>query len=222
MEVTVLKLADLKRPEINIRRHPASQINEYVRSIKMFGQIRPIVVDEENRIIAGNGLYEALTMAGAEDVDCYVVKGLSEAQKKKLMLADNKIYDMGVFDIDSFEQIISELEGDLDVPGYDTELLEALTASAKETTEAINNYGTVSEQTMNQMRNAAERNAENGQAANTGEYAYGAGITPNTHEYGIPVQAAAGQAGAADGSPVPHPEGGRYVICPKCGEKIWL
>lgn len=57
MKITVKKLADLRKPAHNIRRHSDKQITEYIRSIEMFGQIKPLVVDEHGEIIAGNGLY---------------------------------------------------------------------------------------------------------------------------------------------------------------------
>lgn len=46
MKITVKKLADLRKPAHNIRRHSDKQITEYIRSIEMFGQIKPLVVDE--------------------------------------------------------------------------------------------------------------------------------------------------------------------------------
>ena len=46
MKITVKKLSDLHKPARNIRRHSDKQITEYVRSIEMFGQIKPLVVDE--------------------------------------------------------------------------------------------------------------------------------------------------------------------------------
>lgn len=92
MKITVKKLADLRKPAHNIRRHSDKQITEYIRSIEMFGQIKPLVVDEHGEIIAGNGLFEALTRMGRETCDCYVVTGLTDVQKKKLMMADNKVY----------------------------------------------------------------------------------------------------------------------------------
>lgn len=52
MKITVKKLADLRKPAHNIRRHSDKQITEYIRSIEMFGQIKPLVVDEHGEIIA--------------------------------------------------------------------------------------------------------------------------------------------------------------------------
>ena len=64
MNITVKKLAELHKPTHNIRRHSDKQITEYIRSIEMFGQVKPLVVAEDGEIIAGNGLYEALLRMG--------------------------------------------------------------------------------------------------------------------------------------------------------------
>ena len=56
MEIITMKLVDLVKPEKNVRIHTEQQLKEFQRSVKMFGQIRPIVVDENNVILAGNCL----------------------------------------------------------------------------------------------------------------------------------------------------------------------
>ena len=45
MEVITMKLADLVKPKKNVRIHTEQQLKEFQRSVTMFGQIRPIVVD---------------------------------------------------------------------------------------------------------------------------------------------------------------------------------
>jgi len=117
MKVISKPLSELRMIEKNIRRHPEKQIKEYVRSLKMFGQVKPVVIDETGQILAGNGLFEALQSMGAETCQCYVMEGLSPAQKKKLMLADNRVYELGITDTAVFDEIVKELEGDIDVPG---------------------------------------------------------------------------------------------------------
>lgn len=118
MKVVDKNVADLKHVEGNTRLHSKRQLREYVRSIEMFGQIRPLVIDENNVVLAGNGLLAALRMMGATTVACHVVAGLSEKQKKKLMLADNKIFQLGEDDPFAFEEALRELSGDIDIPGY--------------------------------------------------------------------------------------------------------
>lgn len=66
MKIISMKLADLKQPEKNVRIHTEKQLQEFQRSVEMFGQIRPIVVDENNVIMAGNGLYDTLLRMGKE------------------------------------------------------------------------------------------------------------------------------------------------------------
>lgn len=119
MKITVKKLSELHKPAHNIRRHSEKQLTEYIRSIEMFGQVKPLVVAEDGEIIAGNGLYEALLRMGRETCDCYVMVGLTDVQKKKLMMADNKVYELGFTDVDAIEELVKELDGDVDVPGWD-------------------------------------------------------------------------------------------------------
>ena len=96
MEVITMKLADLRKPEKNVRIHTEQQLKEFRRSVEMFGQIRPIVVDEKNVILAGNGLYDTLAAMGKDTAEVYRYDNLTENQKKKLMIADNKIFSLGI------------------------------------------------------------------------------------------------------------------------------
>ena len=137
MNITVKKLAELHKPTHNIRRHSDKQITEYIRSIEMFGQVKPLVVAEDGEIIAGNGLYEALLRMGRETCDCYVMVGLTDVQKKKLMMADNKVYELGFTDVDAIEELVKELDGDVDVPGWDADLLEMLNSTTDEADEHV-------------------------------------------------------------------------------------
>ena len=90
MQVITMKLADLVKPGKNVRIHTEQQLKEFQRSVKMFGQIRPIVVDENNTILAGNGLYDTLIAMGKETADVYQYDNLTENQKKKLMKSEAK------------------------------------------------------------------------------------------------------------------------------------
>lgn len=203
MKVTRMKLANLKSPEKNVRIHSEKQVREFVRSLESFGQIRPIVVDEDNTILAGNGLYAALMAKGETEADVYIMKGLSPAEKKKLMLADNKIYSLGVDDMEVFEEFLKELGDDLDIPGYDLELLETITADLGDVDEMLSGYGTVSDSTKEKIANTAERyEAQEEQHAAAAEE-----IKP-------------APSPAPDAPPEALPK--RFIQCPKCGEKIWL
>ncbi len=199
MKVISKPLSELRMIEKNIRRHPEKQIKEYVRSLKMFGQVKPVVIDETGQILAGNGLFEALQSMGAETCQCYVMEGLSPAQKKKLMLADNRVYELGITDTAVFDEIVKELEGDIDVPGWDADLLEMLNASIADANNIVESYGVYDPSEVEAVT-GRERSA----AVDTAPAA--------------PVHEAQRAAGSA---PVP-PQEPHTVICPKCGEQICL
>ena len=82
----------------------------------MFGQIRPIVIDENNVILARNGLFDTLNTMGKETAEVYQYSNLTENQKKKLMIADNKIFNLGIENLDTLNSFLEELNGDLDIP----------------------------------------------------------------------------------------------------------
>lgn len=204
MNVVKMPLSTLKRPERNVRMHTEKQLKEFERSVTMFGQIRPIVVDDERTILAGNGLYETLLRMGWTEADVLQVQGLSDSQKKKLMLADNKIYGLGVDDLDSFDAILNELQDDLDIPGFDEELLKSMVSQASEVTEKLQEYGTLDDEEIGEIRAARERK-EQYMSAESEEPA------------DEPEDAAVATPAVEEREPVRQ-----YVICPHCGEKVWL
>ena len=132
MNITIKKLDELKFMPGNTRLHSERQIREYIRSIKMFGQLRPMVVDENNIVLAGNGLLEAMRKMGKSEAVCHVVTGLTEKMKKKLMLADNRIAELGEDDQFAFEEAIRELSGDIDIPGYGIDVLKSLATNLRD------------------------------------------------------------------------------------------
>ena len=152
MNVVKIKISLLKQPERNVRIHTAKQIDEFVRSIKMFGQIRPVVIDEDNTILAGNGLVEALIQAGIDEADCYKIENLTDKQKKKLMIADNKIFSLGIENLDTLNVFLEELDGDLDVPGFDEDILRSMVADADEVTEKLSSYGTLDDEEIESIK----------------------------------------------------------------------
>lgn len=204
MKITKMNLSELVKPEKNVRIHTEKQIKEFERSIKMFGQIRPIIVDENNVILAGNGLYETLLFMGKETAEVYKYENLTENQKKKLMIADNKIFSLGIENLDTLNSFLEELQGDLDIPGFDEEILKQMVSDAEEVTSKVSEYGTLDDEEIMNIKNASKKEArikeENEDSG-----------TDNMHpEESNEVK----EQNTAEIS--------RFVICPKCGEKIWL
>lgn len=211
MKQLTMKLKDLVRPERNIRIHTEKQLVEFERSVRMFGQIRPIVVDENDIILAGNGLYETLLRMNREEALVYKYEDLTEAQKKKLMIADNKIFSLGIENLDTLNEFLEELEGDLDIPGFDEDILRQMVADADEITEKISEYGTLDEEEVRKIKEANEKR-EQAEATDNGA----------DQETDLPLQAPERQSGGDAGAGQEPAETGRFVICPKCGERIWL
>lgn len=218
------KLSELKRPEHNVRVHGDQQIKEYIRSVEMFGQIRPLVVDENGVVLAGNGLWTALEQMGWTSAKCYVVKGLSEAEKKKLMLVDNKIFDLGVNSQQAFDDILKELNGDIDIPGYDKELLSTLSASLAASTEKINEYGKFSNEAITKMSQQPNQelapDSSNNSPENNNTPVSEDAAEPRTDE--TTAQEGEATKGEYEAEIQTDEEGRQFVICPCCGEKIWL
>lgn len=211
MKQLTLKLSELVRPERNIRIHTEKQLEEFERSVRMFGQIRPIVVDEKNTILAGNGLYETLLRMGEEQALVYKYEDLTESQKKKLMIADNKIFSLGIENLDTLNEFLEELNGDLDIPGFDEEILKQMVADADEVTEKISEYGTLDEEEIQQIKEANEKREQKELESASEEW-------KAIEQTDLPQQG--GQSATME-SPE-SAETRRFVICPKCGEQIWL
>lgn len=199
MDVQKIKLHDLKPLEVNVRRHNDNQIKELIRSVEQFGQTRAIVVDEENNILIGNGLHAAMVKAGHAECFIYRKAGLSETEKKKLILADNKTYSLGTDDYENIEAYLADIAatGDFDVAGFDESILRDLIRDADEVLADVQSYGVLSPEVVEKKVERAER-VENAPA------------TQNAPD---------GQSEGADGQTVDEVP---TVMCPNCGECIPL
>ncbi len=202
MKLITKKLSALKRPERNVRMHTDKQLNEFRRSVEMFGQIRPIVIDEDGVILAGNGLYETLLLMGKDVADCYVAEGLTESGKKKLMLADNRVFDLGVDDLAALDAFVLELKDDLDIPGFEEDLLRAMVMEADEADDTLMEYGMIDQDRVESIQETRERYEAQEEVA-----------AQHAEEY-VPAPQT---TGAITTEPTK-----RYILCPKCGERIWL
>lgn len=197
------------KPEKNVRIHTEQQLKEFQRSVKMFGQIRPIVVDENNVILAGNGLYETLIAMGKETADVYKYDNLTENQKKKLMIADNKIFSLGIENLDTLNSFLEDLQGDLDIPGFDEDILKQMVSEAEDVTEKLSEYGTLDDEEIQSIKESGERKEQQIQKAEAEQ------ATPAPQPIAQPQQEM--PEDSEDTTEVK-----KFVICPKCGEKIWL
>lgn len=102
-----LKTSDLHFLENNVRSHPEEQIKALEESIKEFGFINPIVVDENNKVLVGNGRVEAAINVGIETVPAIRVTDLTEDQKRAYIIIENKLIEAGGW---NYELLNSEIE----------------------------------------------------------------------------------------------------------------
>ena len=204
------------------------QLTEYIRSIEMSGRSSRWSWPRTVRSSPGNGLYEALLRMGRETCDCYVMVGLTDVQKKKLMMADNKVYELGFTDVDAIEELVKELDGDVDVPGWDADLLEMLNSTEDEADEMIGSYGEFPESEISSINR--QQNEEHVPYAAAPTYPV---APPDPQpvstvseppqqpspvlEVSTPTEPETAVPEAASGA-----EQHRYIRCPKCGELICL
>jgi ParB-like chromosome segregation protein Spo0J len=191
MEIIQVALNDLKLLDKNPRKHSQLQLKELKRSVEMFGQIRPLIIDEDNVVLAGNGLLTVLRELDRSEADALRLVGLSEFSKKRLILADNKIAALGSDDFSVIEELIYDLRDELDIPGFDDDILRSLVAPPQELKEISNSYGVIDQS----FREQAEKNWDQANKDN------------NSREASI-VKA-------------PPTSAVSYSVCESCGQKVW-
>lgn len=119
----------------NARTHSDAQIAEIAGSIRAFGFSNPILVGDDNDVIAGHGRLAAARLLGLVEVPVIVLAGLSDVQRRQLMLADNRIALNAGWDADLLKlelQDLSALGADLSIIGFTSkELAVALCPSGE-------------------------------------------------------------------------------------------
>lgn len=106
MEVIYKKVDELRAYESNARRNDAG-VAKVAESIKQFGFLNPITIDENNVIISGHTRLKAAVQLGMDDVPC-IVQHLSEEDAKLARIVDNKSHEYSTWDVGKLHQ---ELEG---------------------------------------------------------------------------------------------------------------
>lgn len=113
----------------NSRTHDDSQVQQIAASIKEFGFTNPVLVDEEDGIIAGHGRLMAATLLKLDEVPTITLSGLTEAQRKAYVIADNQLALNAGWDLDSLKieiETLNELDFDTEILGFDDDFLNGL------------------------------------------------------------------------------------------------
>lgn len=119
LEITYQPAGELNPYANNSRTHSDDQIGQIMDSIIKFGFTNPILVDENNQIIAGHGRLIAALGLELEEVPTIKLEGLSEAEKAAYVVADNKLAMNAGWDYDLLTSEIEFLRDE----GFDLELL---------------------------------------------------------------------------------------------------
>ena len=134
MEIKQLKLKDLV-PYINNPRKEQA-VDKVASSIKEFGWQQPIVVDENNVIIVGHTRYQAAKKLNLKTVPVQIAKGLTDAQTKAYRLADNKLNENALWDLDMLSFEIDGLKEigftDFENLGFSTDDLDDILINGEE------------------------------------------------------------------------------------------
>jgi len=117
----------------NSRTHSSAQITQIADSIRAFGFTNPVLVDENNTLIAGHGRLEAARRLGMQQLPAIVLHGLSAPQKAALRIADNKLALNAAWDDDLLRSELMDLRDggfDLALTGFGEDELLGLFADA--------------------------------------------------------------------------------------------
>lgn len=127
MEIVYKKVNDLIPYINNSRTHSDEQVNQIVASINEFGFTNPLLIDEKDNIIAGHGRLLASKKLKIDEVPCIVLSGLTEAQKKAYIIADNKMALNAGWDEELLKielESLKELNFDLELTGFNVDELD--------------------------------------------------------------------------------------------------
>lgn len=106
----------------NARTHSPRQIGKIAASLKKFGFLNSILVDEDNVILAGHGRLEAARLLGLDRVPIVRCSHLTPAQKRAYLIADNKIAEQAGWDREMLAVELGELINLLPADGFDVAL----------------------------------------------------------------------------------------------------
>lgn len=131
------EVAELIPYALNARTHSEEQIKQIASSIRLFGFTNPVLIDEENNLIAGHGRIAAASLMKMEKVPALVVTGLDEAKRRALIIADNRHAETSGWDYEILAQELATLRDQVDIEamGYSHDDLARLLGEASSDAE---------------------------------------------------------------------------------------
>lgn len=125
LNITNIETDKIKPYPNNPRTHDKKQVAKIVKSIKEFGFVNPVLLDENLEIIAGHGRVLAAKEFGMQQVPAIILSHLDENQKRAYRIADNKLTELGEWDLEllniEFTNLSAlDLDFDLEITGFET------------------------------------------------------------------------------------------------------
>ena len=108
-ELQSVEIAKIKPYKNNAKIHGKNQLKKLQESISEFGFLTPCLIDQDFNLIAGHGRVEAAKALGMKEVPCVYIENLNETQRKAYILADNRLGELGEWDMDLVSQELQTL-----------------------------------------------------------------------------------------------------------------
>ena len=134
-DLPTIRIDELIPYENNAKIHGPDQIEQLRRSLREFGFVSPVLIDEDRNLIAGHGRVEAARAEGMTEVPYVTVSDLTEAQRRAYIIADNRLTEAGVWDAGRLNlelQELQALEFDTGLTGFTMAEVETIHVSAHE------------------------------------------------------------------------------------------
>jgi DNA modification methylase len=135
MAIEPMSVASLRPYARNARTHSKKQIKQIARSIERFGFTNPVLVGDENEIVAGHGRVEAAKLLGMDTVPTLRLSHLGPAQRRAYVIADNKLAQNAGWDRDVLAielQALIDVEFDVELTGFSLAEVELVIEEARE------------------------------------------------------------------------------------------
>ncbi len=114
MKLVTKKITEIIPYENNPRINDQA-VDAVAESIKQCGYVQRIVVDESGVILAGHTRFKALQQLGYDEIEVAIAEGLTEEQKKKYRLLDNKTNELAAWNFEKLDEELANLDfGDFD------------------------------------------------------------------------------------------------------------
>lgn len=129
LNIEILDIDDIKESNYNSRIHSEAQVEKIANSIDEFGFVNPIIIDNENEIIAGHGRFTAARFLKLKEVPTIRLTHLTDDKKRAFIIADNKIALSGDWDYNMLKEefdLILKSEMNIDLLGFNSKFIDSM------------------------------------------------------------------------------------------------